>query len=261
MRSSPLRRAVWLLVALAGCVSVAPRPPFPELTTQEVARLLAAPLASVRTMQAGGVLWLTDDGRLTIAEILLVLDADQGLRLDALAPFGFPLYTLAIGRDEIAMHDHRERIAWVGPATAAVVKRLLQFEIEPALLLQAAAGGIRRDEPPWRPVRSSQATEKNLDYYQSADWRVGVDPEKRRPAFLEIQQAETLRIAWRDPQKIGGASVARRIEIERPQTKQSLVLKLTDVRINEPVDRALLRPPVPEGWRVRRLGDLGQIEE
>jgi hypothetical protein len=249
-----------------------------ELTSAEVAHLLAAPLDRVRTLQAGGVLRLTDNGRPLLAEILLALDADAGLRLDALTPFATPLYTFAVTPARVLLLDYLQREAIGAPATAAAAKRLLRFDVEPRLLMQAAAGGLRRDAPPWIASPPAGDDEKPFWCFQSGDWRVGVDPARRRPAFLAIgltvdggrstvdspiepdsRQPSTvnrqpaMRIAWGDPETIGGAIVARRIEIDRPQRRQSLVLRLHDVRVNEPLDRASLMPIPPDGWRRRQL--------
>jgi hypothetical protein len=240
-------------VLLAGCV---PRPvalPPPEFGAAEVARLLAQPLNQVQTLQASGTMHVRDGAVRHIVEILLVVQTDRALRLDALTPFGTPLFTFIAAPDHVRLLDHLERCAWRGPADAPTVERLLHFGVEPGLLPQVAVGGVRRDAPPWSAEEPAAEEDPDYWYFRSGDWRVVIDPEERRAVRLSAEGDDSWTLGWLDVRPVAGLPVPHRLEIERPARRQSLHLKLNDIRVNQPVDGALWQPEIPIGWREERI--------
>ncbi len=64
----------------------------------------------------------------------------QSLRFDLVSPFGTPLSTLTVDRDQFALLDREARVFYVGQANACNVGRFLRVPVPPEVLVQLLAG-------------------------------------------------------------------------------------------------------------------------
>ncbi len=240
--------AVFALGLTVACTPPKARilPP-PSLTPSEVARLLAAPLQQINTLQADGIIKMIDRGAPVISDMFLVFDAKQGLRLDIVTPMATPLFSTVVRPDRILLLDFRRNLMVDGPADEQTAFSLLRFAIDPKLLLQITAGGFTHDGPPWQFVPPTNDTER-LWSFQSGPWRARIDPESLRLVRLSLAGQSPITVEWSRFLDVDGVSMAHTITIERPTKNQTLVLKLNEVRANQEVDIHLLRPIAPPGW-------------
>ena len=150
-----------------------------------------------------------------------------------------------------------ENISWViskfAPGVASAASII--FEIDPELLRQVAAGGVRRDEPKWRAA-APPAEAEAWWYFKSADWTAGLDPETMRPRWLSIADEDPVAVAWSDLAEVDGIQIAQTIGIERPTKNQHLLLKLHELQANHPIEDSVFHPRLPQGWRASRIGGL-----
>lgn len=241
------------IALLCGCAPFVGQWTAPAVSTAEVTEMLAAPLRQVTSLQASGTLKVSDRGAPLLADIFLVFDRAQGLRLDVVTPFGTPLFTAIVGLDEILLLDYRHTVIRRGPADAATAWKALRIEVEPRFLRQFVAGGLALDPPAWDPVKPERGEDRDLWHFQAADWRVGIEPRGRRPATLRLERPEPLTVAWKAVRPEDGVPVPHEISIARPAQKQTLVLKMADVRVNQLIETSLFHPSVPDGWRVQEF--------
>jgi hypothetical protein len=252
------KRLLLILAALllSGCV---PRgvtvTPLPTLPAAKVARALLAPLEEVRTLQGTGILKVTQNDLSQVTDIYFMLDRDQGIRLDVVTMFGTPLVTVVARADAVVLLDFRRKMMVTGPAKARTLFYMMHFEIDPELLRQVAAGGVRRDEPKWRAT-APPADAEAWWYFKSADWTTGLDPETLRPRWLSITGEDPVAVSWSDLAEVDGVQVTQTIGIERPTKNQHLLLKLHELQANHPIENAVFHPKLPEGWRTSHIGGL-----
>src|SRR5690606_9350872 len=64
----------------------------------------------------------------------------QSLRFDLVSPFGTPLSTLTVDREDFALLDRDARVFYVGQANECNVARFLRVPVPPAVLVQLLAG-------------------------------------------------------------------------------------------------------------------------
>jgi hypothetical protein len=161
----------------------------------------------------------------------------------------------------VLLLDHRRQTAIEGPATAATAGRLLRVAVDPLLLPDVARGGLRRTAPPWAPTTAANGEDAGLWWFESGDWRAGVDPDSRRLRRLTVGRGDPLTVTWRDWRDFDHAAAACRLEVARPAQRQTMTLQLGDVQINQSIDPTLLRPAVPAGWRTQRLDEADRSGE
>ncbi|MDP8222239.1 MAG: lipoprotein insertase outer membrane protein LolB [Candidatus Lernaella stagnicola] len=242
----------WLALACTPAKNV--HGPETSLTGKEVARLLAAPAARVATLQAAGVAKFELLDSTLVAEMLLVVDRQAGMRLDLVSPFGTPILSTIVTPERVILLKFTRNVYVEGPANEDTSEQLLGMTIPPQLLTQVVLGGFVSEAKKWRPAAPNKDDDTTLEYFESGPWRAGLDAEKQRLRKLVRIGDNPVVVSWDSFKDIDGIDLPHEISIERTNERQRLVLKLGNVHINQNVDRDLLRPTPPPGWTVLRIG-------
>ncbi len=248
--------ALWLLVAVAatGCVpSPAPTIDWP-LTSADVQTTLIAPLTAVKTLSGSGTVRKEEGDAVLVGDLLVTIDRERGVRLDAVTPFFTPILTLIVTPTEITALDFTRKQALIGSADEKTAELLLGLAVDPHLLAQVLIGGIDLPQAAWQPVAPQDEAEERRWVYAWSIWRVAIDPSSKRPLRLSVETADgPLVVNWEARRRVGDIEVARVIGLRRPNQRAGLRISLSEMMINESVDAGLFQATIPAGFGVQRL--------
>jgi hypothetical protein len=131
------------LAALAafacGCARIAPPPSSPPSADEALARMHAT-FACGNAIQASAKIdHFGRQGRIR-AELLLFAARSERIRMDVVSPFGATLATLTSDGERFALADLRDKIFYLGPATACNIARLTTLPVPGHVLVDLLRG-------------------------------------------------------------------------------------------------------------------------
>jgi uncharacterized protein DUF4292 len=267
--ATPRPARAWLglagLLASACCVHAAPvARPYAAPTADELAALLTARAAAVRSLnaRARATSWLGGDR--VRATVLMLVERDGHLRLEAEVSLQGTVATLATDGARFAFLDARKNELSRGPACPANVASLVRIPLAPADIAAIVLGDARR------PSDAAVAPTVAWDAARGADvLELATTGETlhvffaRHGAAVDVVGAEVLaggrrrwRTSYEDFETVAGARVPATIHFAEGDGSydDGVEIKLKDRALNEtPPPSAFVLTPSP-GVAVKDVG-------
>ena len=286
-----MARASWLAllacVASTSCARSAPPSRFPDAASL-LARLHEEQGCSRGLSGEGKLDYFGKEGRLR-GSLLFMVSSPASVRLDVVSPFGATISTLTSDGKDFSLYDLRQKVFLRGPANACNLGRFTHVPMPPDALVSLLRGEppLLVHSPPqasltWeggryvvRIVSKYSATEEiaispsDADYDKPyAQQHVSLNSvEVRQQNYVlyraELEQHDPAKTAppRSDPDGIDpdvppsgpecGASVPRRLHLEVPAEEQDLVLSISEIAHNPPLQRGAFEQRPPGGVEVR----------
>lgn len=279
--------AVLLFGALAGCSRAAPPSRFPDAQSL-LARLHDEQKCSRGLSGEGKIDYFGKEGRVR-GSLLFMASSPEQVRLDVVSPFGATVSTLTSDGQRFALYDLRQKVFLQGPASACNLAQFTHVPMPPHALVSLLRGEppVLVHQPPqaslvWEGGRyvvriqsSHQAVQEiaispsDADYAKPwAQQRLSLESVEVRQQDYVLYRAELAdhRPAQTapprsDPDGIDpdvppsgpacSASVPRRLHLEVPSEEQDLVLSVSEIAHNPPLQAGVFQQRVPGGVVVR----------
>ena len=197
----------------------------------------------------------TDQRRVALDDVVVVVRHAEALRLEGIGPFGQPLFLFITDGEWLALHMIRDNRLVVGPASARNFERLFGIAVTPASLLRTLLGDIPLDPLP-ADGGLAYLQDERLYMWESTppgpglNYRVWFDPQGLHPVRFEMEEAGgsvVMRVSYGDFQRHGDVLLPTRIEVVEPATRRQAVWRYTDVQLNTAVATDLFRvQPSPQ---------------
>ena len=253
--------SLWgLLWLLAGCrTPLGPwqdLPPPPSILTsaEPVWQQLATRRSRLHDLKGLAQLRLvTPLHKVTIEEMVVVLQGLTAMRLEGIGPFGQPLFLLIADAQRFALYYPQESRLVSGAASAQNLARLLGVELAPTTLHYVLTGDVPLTS---LPVTGTFAYLPHHNLYtwsgreSQQDYRIWFEPYHLQPVRFEVAQPSgevVLRVQYEDMQPLGEVMLPYRIVIVQPLTQRRLIWHYTDLQLNSGASPALFRMRVPAG--------------
>jgi hypothetical protein len=182
------------------------------------------------------------------------LTRDGGVRIEAVAPFGAPIFTIAGRADTGALWLPRSREV-VRAAPAEILDALTGVSLPPSGLFEIVTACPAADDAVVKAERFEQPALARVSLRSGADvwWKPGVGPLRPLGTRRQGAIAEYRQFAGDRPQtlRLGGAPGAG-------ASRADLTLTLKGVEINPVLGREAFTIDVPEGARGLTLSELRQ---
>ena len=203
----------------------------------------------------------TDERRVALDDVVVVLRHAEALRLEGIGPFGQPLFLFITDGEWLALHMLRDNRLVVGPASARNFERLFGIAVTPDSLLRTLLGDIPLDPLP-AAGDLAHLEDERLYMWESTptgaalNYRVWFDPQGLHPVRFEMEDADgavMMRINYGDFQRHGDVLLPARIEVVEPTTQRQALWRYTDVQLNTDVPADLFRVQPPPQTEIRVL--------
>ncbi|MCZ6875242.1 MAG: DUF4292 domain-containing protein [bacterium] len=262
-RSSGVRSFCLLLaLLLTGCPT--PHGPWQTLpppatilsTAEPVWQRLAARRHLFRNLKGlAQVRFESPEQRLTIRDMVVVLQGFDALRLEGIGPLGQPLFLMVARDTRFSLYMPRQARLISGTASAENLSRLFGLAVSPAVLRYVLIGDV--------PVAPFPTTgefrylpDHNLYVWAGHvpkhlhDYRIWFEPYGLNPVRFEIVQPPEnvlLRVQYGDFRRLHNMTVPYRITIAQPLTEHRVVWHYREVQLNVEAPSSLFRVTVPVG--------------
>ena len=260
--SSGARSLCLLLLFCAGCRAplgpwAALPPPTPVLATADaVWQQLLQRRQTFQSLKGLARVHLDITAqRLTVEEMVVVLQGLDGMRLEGIGPFGQPSFLMIADRQRFALYTPQEARLISGTASAENVSRLFGIALAPMVLHYLLIGDIPLATFPdngsftYHRRHNLYVWEgKGAEGWQ--DYRVWFEPYHLQPVRFEVAQPfgdVVLQVQYEDFQTSGTMTLPYRVIIEQPLADRQVIWQYTDVQLNTEVSPALFRMRVPPG--------------
>jgi hypothetical protein len=251
-----------LLVLLAGCRTPLGTweklpPPASVLSTAEpIWQQLATRRRTFHTLKGLAQVRLdTTTRRVTVEDMVVVLQGFDAMRLEGIGPFGQPMFLLISDSQRFSLYTPQDARLISGPASAQNVSRLFGLAVPPAVLQYVLIGDV-----PLAPLpvagRLAYLSYHNLYVWegqepeQLQDYRVWFEPYHLHPVRFEVAQPSgeiVLQVRYEDFQQLDAFTFPYRITIVQPLADRRVVWHYNEVELNAGVSPALFRMRVPAG--------------
>ena len=286
-----MARASWLAllacVASTSCARSAPPSRFPDAQSL-LARLRAEQSCSRGLSGEGKIDYFGKEGRIR-GSLLFMASSPDSVRFDVVSPFGATISTLTSNGKDFSLYDLRQKVFLHGPANACNLGRFTHVPMPPYALVSLLRGEppLLVHTPPqatlaWEGGRyvvrissKHSATQEIAVSPHDADFdkpyaqqRLSLNSvEVRQQNYVlyraELEQHEPANTAAprSDPDGIDPdippsgpecrAAVPRRLHLEVPAEEQDLVLSISEIAHNPPLQRGAFEQRPPGGVEVR----------
>lgn len=279
--------ALLLLGVLGGCARSAPPSRFPDAQSL-LSRLHDQQKCSRGLSGEGKIDYFGKEGRVR-GSLLFMAASPEQVRLDVVSPFGATVSTLTSDGKQFALYDLRQKVFLHGPASACNLAQFTHVPMPPHALVSLLRGEapLLVHQPPqaslsWeggryvvRITSTRSATQliaispSDADYDKPfAQQQLSLESvEVRQQDYVlyraELADHQTARTAppRSDPDGIDpdvppsgpecGASVPRRLHLEVPSEEQDLVLSVSEIAHNPPLQSGVFEQRPPGGVVVR----------
>jgi hypothetical protein len=249
-------------VALAGCAArgfvVPTGPGTVEPTLAQAYQASIASCGELRSLTADIKLSGRVDGRRVRGTLQVGLTRDGGVRIEAVAPFGAPIFTIAGRADAGTLWLPRSREV-VRAAPAEILDALTGVSLPPSGLFEivtacpAADDAVVKAERFSKPDLARVALRSGMEVW----WRPGAAPLRPLGARREGALVEYRTFAGDRPQavRLGAAPAA---DGASASSRADLSLTLQQVETNVALGDEAFTLDVPEGAKVLTLSELRQ---
>lgn len=261
--SSGVRRFCLLLgLLLTGCSTpygsweTLPPPPTILSTVEPAWQRLAARRHIFQNLKGlAQVRFESPEQRLTVRDVVAVLQGFDALRLEGVGPFGQPLFLMVARDTRFSLYMPRQARLILGTATAENLSRLFGLAVSPAVLRYVLTGDVPVVQFPtsgefrYLPDHNLYVWAGHVPEHLH-DYRIWFEPYGLNPVRFEIvQPPETvlLRVQYGDFQRLHNLTVPYRITIEQPLAEHRVIWHYRDVQLNVETPASLFRVTVPVG--------------
>ena len=265
MNSSQIRRSRWIgwgalwtsamSITLLGCPRTPVRKPntAPLPKPEEALQLLKKGAADRRSLRAlGKVTYFGKEGRVRVKAALLA-ERPGSFRVETISPFEQPIDTMTCDGERLwLLSQGRLR---EGPATPENIARLLPLLMRPEEVVSTLLGGVPLGDS--FQVRSLEWAEDQVH------WLLSMENNFKEVGLLKIDPArkvvEEMSLTGPDgkvrlkvdfdgfelAEQTGATEFPRKIQIEMPEEKMDVKIKLVEFEVNVPLQKTLfkLNPP------------------
>jgi hypothetical protein len=283
--------SVALFLACAACAHTAPPPSAPPTADAALARMHET-FACANAVQANAKIdHMGEKGRVR-GDLMFFAARPARLRMDAVSPFGVLLATLTSQNDAFALADLRDKVFYVGPASACNIARLTSVPVPAHVLVDLLRGEapVLRHEPAGTTIAWSgagyyvltiastrEAREEIRLAPRREDWNKPWAEQRMRVLDVRVtQQGYTLYHAELgghapaptagpriDPDRIDppvppsgpacDAEAPRKIEVEVPVPEADVRLTYGQLSWNPPLPDGVFAQVAPAGLRVEHV--------
>lgn len=279
--------ALVLLGALAGCSRAAPPSRFPDAKSL-LARLHDEQKCSRGLSGEGKIDYFGKEGRVR-GSLLFMASSPEQVRLDVVSPFGATVSTLTSDGRQFALYDLRQKLFLRGPANACNLAQFTHVPMPPHALVSLLRGEppVLVHQPPqaslvWEGGRyvvriqsTRSATQEIAISPSDADYAKPWSEQHLSLESVEVRQQDYVlyraeladhRVARTAPPRTDpdgidpdvppsgpecSAMVPRRLHLEVPSEEQDLVLSVSEIAHNPPLQSGAFQQAVPGGVVVR----------
>jgi hypothetical protein len=276
---------------LLGCAHVAPPPSSPPTADDALARMHATFACGNAIQASAKVDHFGEHGRAR-GELMLFAARPARLRMDVISPFGVALATLTTDGRRFALADLRDKVFYVGPATACNLARLTTVAVPPHVLVDLLRGeapvlehaaqgtGIAWDTHGYWVLTIDGTREAREEIHlapRPEDWQRPWQTQRMRVLSVKVtQQGYVLYDAdlsdhapaptagpREDPDgleppippsgPVCDAEIPRKIHVEVPVPEADVRFSYQQLSWNPPLPQGTFEQPVPPGMRVAQV--------
>lgn len=279
--------AILLLGALAGCSRAAPPSRFPDAQSL-LSRLHDEQKCSRGLSGEGKIDYFGKEGRVRGSLLFMVASPEQ-VRLDVVSPFGATVSTLTSDGQRFSLYDLRQKVFLQGPANACNLAQFTHVPMPPHALVSLLRGEppvlvhqpaqaalvwesgryVVRIQSAHQALQEIAISPSDADYGKPwSEQHLSLESVEVRQQDYVLYRAELAdhRVAKTapprsDPDGIDAdvppsgpecnASVPRRLHLEVPSEEQDLVLSVSEIAHNPPLQAGVFQQRVPGGVVVR----------
>ena len=253
--------SLFLMLLLASCVKRIDFGDHGEL--QDARSLLGLSDQEEQRIQS-----LQGDAKLTVQSpqgngtlsLYVAVQRPASLHLETLDFFGKPLAVLVSDGVHFGLYQAQENRYYEGPASAQNVSRFLPVVIPPDELARLLLGGVPQLPDP-NPTLSldRDAGVYRVTLQQGAAHQIlAVDPTTLRVKTSEVRGTQGYDVTLEDFGDYGSVHFPRKLDLDAPSEKSTLVLRYTQVSLNAPVDPTLFAAAPPVNVPVVQVDALGR---
>ncbi len=256
----PLGVAAGILLATSCAAPPVARPPIP-LDPEGVRAELLRDESAVRSVKGlARVEFAGPRGSGSVSQVIVVALPDRA-RVETLSPLGTTALVVVLRGEEIRLHSPVSREYGVGRASGALVGRLLDVPVPPALLVRLLAGlpplALHAGDPRFDAVADGPGVRvESVDgpWWQRLWAGEGMGIDRGEVG----RSAETiLRFGFSDRRSAGGVQFPFSIWVEDAAQGGRLQVTYERLQLNPTVDDALFDLPPPRDSETRFI-DLGR---
>lgn len=246
---------VALLVGATGCTAARPaRIPLPEVSASELQARLAERNEAIRALRSEATIAISSPERSGTARQFVIVERPDRLRVEVFSPFG-TVFALTTSGGDLAAWVREENKVYRGDASPENLSRWAGLDLEVADVVDVLLGGA-----PTRAVESASVFPETVTgrlrlRQETGDGAqvVSFAGDTLLPVAVEELDADGV-LLWRATfssyREVGGVTLATRIGIELPASRQSVDVTLGDPEINPSLPPALFALPTPPGASV-----------
>lgn len=294
MRRSNARFGLFAVVGvplLVGCVHAAPPASSPPTADDALARMRAT-FACGNAIQANAKIdHFGEHGRVR-GDLMLFAARPASIRMDVVSPFGATLATLTSDGQRFALADLKDKVFYVGRASACNIARLTTVPMPADVLVDLLHGEapVLKHVPQGATIAwdthgywvlsidsTRQAREEIHLAPRKEDWNLPWQQQRMRVLdVLVTQQGYVLyhaELSDHEPAAMAGpredpdnlappippsgptcsAEIPRKIHVEVPQPEADVRFSYQRLTWNPPLPEGTFQQPVPPGMRVERV--------
>jgi len=166
-----------LVLAGAGCAHVPPPSSVPPDADAALGRMRAT-LANCNAVQATAKIDRLGEGGRVRGDLMLFALRPQSLRMDAVSPFGVAIATLTSDGTAFAFSDWRNKVHYVGPASACNIARLTGVAVPAHVLVDLLRGEA--------PVLKHEGAGARMVWDAHGHWTIEIDSTRQSSERIEL---------------------------------------------------------------------------